>query len=237
MHRFLIAVAALALSAIPASAQDTKYNWTGAYAGAHVGYAWGDASVKDTDGGVAPGPFNYSAGGAFGGGTLGYNYQIQSIVLGVEGDIGYMDLSGSRKLPSSDPAYHQNLNTDGGLYGVIGGRAGILITPATLLYAKGGFAFYDGEADQASTKPWYKATGTSTFTGYAVGGGVEHYITKDISLKIEYLHFGFGDEGGYQTKVTSSLPAADDGTPVGTKFHNVHSLDADSVKLGIAYHF
>ena len=213
------------------------YNWSGFYAGAHVGGVWGDASVVDTDGGVPYGAFAYSPSGAFGGGTAGFNLTFDRFLVGVEGDLGYMNLTGDRRIASSDPRYHQDLTLDGGLYGDITGRLGVLVTPATLLYAKGGFAFYDGQAEQATTKPWYKASGTDTFTGYTIGGGIEHFICDRVSIKVEYLHFGFGDEDGSQQKVESSLPAADDGTPVGYKFHNTHSLSADSIKVGLNYHF
>ncbi|MGO4684175.1 outer membrane protein [Hyphomicrobium sp. 2TAF46] len=214
------------------------YNWSGFYAGAHVGAVWGDVAVKDIDGGVSPGPFTYSPSGAFGGGTAGYNWQLDRLVVGVEGDLGYMDLSGGTTIPSSDPKYHQNLTLDGGLYGDITGRLGVLVAPATLIYGKGGFAFYDGEAEQATTKTYYRPTGTDTFTGWVVGGGIEHFITPTISIKAEYLHFQFGDQGGSQEKFTTApVGQVDDGTAVGDKFHNRQSLDADSVKFGLAVHF
>lgn len=211
--------------------------WSGLYLGAHVGGAWGDTSVVDTDGGVPYGAFKYSTSGAFGGGTAGYNWQFDNIVLGFEGDLGYLNLSGGRKIASSDPAYYQNLTLDSGLYGDVTGRAGFAFGPA-LLYAKGGFAFFNGEAEQATTKPWYKATGTDTFTGWVVGGGIEYFLTPGVSIKAEYLHFDFGSEGGVQEKVLSSLPGAlDDNTPVGYRFHNEHDVTADSVKAGVAFHF
>jgi outer membrane immunogenic protein len=233
-----VAAASLPLvmcNSLSASAGESD-RWSGGYIGAHVGGAWGDVSVKDIDGGVDPGPFKYSSSGAFGGGTAGYNWQFDSIVLGIEGDLGYLGLQGDSKIASSDPAYHQDLTLDGGLYGDITGRAGIAVGD-TLIYGKGGFAFFDGEANQASTKPWYQATGTGTFSGWVAGGGIEHFVTPNISIKAEYLHFDFGSEGGFQEKISPSLPAPDDGTLIGTRFHNVQSLTADSVKVGIAFHF
>ncbi len=213
------------------------YTWSGFYAGAHIGGAWGDADVRDIDGGVNPGPFSYSPGGAFGGGTAGYNVQIRKVVIGVEGDLGYLDLSGGTTIPSSDPKYHQDLTLDGGLYGDITGRLGFAFDRA-LIYAKGGFAFYEGEALQATTKSYYDKSGTDTFTGYTVGGGIEYLIARNISLKVEYLHFGFGDEGGSQTKAhTAPAGEVDDGTAIGSVFHNTTSLSADSIKVGVAYHF
>jgi len=101
-----------------------------------------------------------------------------------------------------------------------------------LIYAKGGFAFFDGEAKQATTKPGYAPTGTDTFTGWTLGGGAEYFLTRSISLKAEYLHFDFGTQRAYQTTTVADPP-----TPVGYQFNNWHDVSFDSVKAGIAYHF
>src|SRR5215468_12265454 len=49
------------------------YNWTGFYAGAHAGAGWSDGDGSGSSGFV-------------GGGQIGFNYQINQWVLGVEGD-------------------------------------------------------------------------------------------------------------------------------------------------------
>src|SRR5215469_11875750 len=51
------------------------YIWTGVYVGAHAGGGWADLGVGDT------------GTGFIGGGQIGYNYQINQWVLGVEADI------------------------------------------------------------------------------------------------------------------------------------------------------
>src|SRR5689334_15013350 len=98
MRRVLISICFLAFTGSAAYA-DRPFSWTGFYAGAHVGYAWGNADVTDTNGGVPPGPFSYEPKGAFGGVTAGYNWQFQSLVVGLEGDFGYMDLTGAGLAP------------------------------------------------------------------------------------------------------------------------------------------
>jgi outer membrane immunogenic protein len=225
---FFLALIGLCSISNSALAQPLGETWTGSYLGAHVGGVWGDVDVRDTNGGVLPGPFKYSASGAFGGGTAGYNWQNGSFVLGVEGDLGYMDLSGSGIIPSSVAGRHQDITLDGGLYGDITGRLGFAYY-RTLFYGKGGFAFYDGEARQKTTNPGYVTHGTDTFSGWVLGGGIEHYIAPGVSLKVEYLHFDFGSEGGDQTSVSDP--------PIGYVYRNRTSLTADSVKAGVAYHF
>jgi outer membrane immunogenic protein len=226
-----ISTAAL-LAASPVVAQDRT--WTGPYIGAHVGGAWGNASTTDDakDWGNDKkfiGPFDYNPSGALGGATAGYNLQIDRVVVGIEGDLGYLGLSESMDTPSSQSGNHQTLNVDGGLYGVAAARAGILVTPATLVYGKGGFAFFDGEATQTTTAKGYETHGTSTFTGWAAGGGIEHRLTDNLSIRVEYLHMDFGSEDGDQTSISDA--------PIGHVYGNHTSLDADTVKLGIAYKF
>jgi outer membrane immunogenic protein len=227
----LIAVGAAALFAAPALSQVSDLNWTGPYAGFNIGGAWGGATTTDdASDGVNPGPFNYSAAGVFGGGTAGYNVQLFDLVLGIEGDLGYMDLSGSSTIGSAHADHHQDLTLDSGLYGDITGRAGWTFGRA-LIYGKGGFAFFDGAAGQATTSPGYKTTGTGTFTGWVAGAGVEYAVTNDLSFKLEYLHFDFGSEDGAQTNV------GDDSSPIGYAFRNSTDVTADSLKVGVAYHF
>jgi len=232
MKALLLSISAAAL--LVASPARADQNWTGPYIGAHVGGVWGNASTTDdkADWGNDPkfiGPFDFNPAGAFGGATAGFNLQMGILVAGLEGDLGYMDLSGSIDTPSSQSGNHQTIALDGGLYGTATARLGVLVTPATLIYGKGGFAFYDGEASQATTAEGYETHGTSTFTGWVAGGGIEHRLTDSISVRIEYQHFDFGSQGGDQTSLTDD--------PIGHVYENSTKLTADSVKLGIAYKF
>lgn len=230
MRSLLAACAALALAGGVAQASEpfAPPTWTGPYLGAHVGYAWGDASVTDTTGGVTPGPFTYSPKGAFGGGTAGYNVQLGFLVIGAEADIGYMGLNGKGLIPSSNPAAHQDITLDGGLYVDATARLGFAYQ-RTLFYAKGGWAYFDGTAGQKTTNPGYITNPTGAFSGRVFGGGIEHKLSATMSLKVEYLHFNFGSEGGDQTSVSDP--------PVGFRYENKTDLSADTIKLGIAVHF
>lgn len=228
MRKLLISASFL-LGSVGVAHAEKPFSWTGFYMGAHAGYAWGDASVTDTTGSVTPGPFGYSPDGFFGGVTAGLNLQVQSLVVGVEGDLGYMDLSGKGVIPSSVPGQHQDITLDGGMYGVIAGRIGYTFGK-TLVYGKGGWAFVDGEAGQKTTNPGYITNPTrGAFSGTVFGGGVEHFFSPTMSVKLEYLHFDFGTKGGDQTSVSDP--------PIGFKYENKTDVTADSVKVGIAVHF
>ena len=171
----------------------------------------------------------YDTNGAFGGGTVGYNVQMGGIVVGVEGDFGWMDLNGKGRIPSSNPAAHQDITLDGGLYADVTGRLG-LAANRTLFYGKGGWAWFDGEARQKTTNPGFVTHGTDeAFDGWVAGAGIEHAFAPNVTFKVEYLHFDFGRQGGDQTSVTDP--------PIGFVYKNTTDLTAESVKAGVNFKF
>ncbi|ADJ24826.1 porin [Hyphomicrobium denitrificans ATCC 51888] len=232
MSRSLLAMTFALAAATPVLAGEPS--WTGPYIGAHVGGAWGNASTTDDprDWGNDPkfiGPFDQNPVGVIAGLTAGYNVQLSNIVLGVEGDIGYLGLDSALDTPSSQSGNHQSIVLDSGIYGAVTARAGFLATPSTLVYGKGGFAFYNGDATQSTTADGYVFHGTGTFTGWVAGGGIEQRLTDNLSIKVEYLHFDFGSQAGDQTSISDP--------PVGHVYGNSTRIDADTVKAGLNYHF
>jgi len=228
MKRLILAAAIVSLGT-SAFADD----WSGFYLGGHAGYGWGDATSRQDpdDWGDDPkwiGPFPYDLDGAFGGFTAGVNQQMDSIVMGLEADVGYMDISGSRTSESSNPIYHQDHTVDGGLYADFTARLGVAVN-GTLFYGKGGFAVVDGDAAITTTKPGYLTNSSGAFTGWVVGGGVEHKFANGWSVKAEYLHFDFGSQSADQTSITDP--------PIGHVYENWTDVTADTVKLGVNYHF
>ena len=80
-----------AIAPAPAFTPPPVFTWTGFYAGLNTGYSFG----KFTEGGDA---FFGKANGGMIGGTLGYNHQIGSMVLGLEGDWDWTGAKGERAL-------------------------------------------------------------------------------------------------------------------------------------------
>jgi outer membrane immunogenic protein len=118
MRRFVIALlSATAMGVVSASAADlpvkapmiqppVAYNWTGFYIGGFVGgaFAAGDSSANDPFSTAAPfiGPYlgalpiSYSLDSSvIAGGTIGFNYQMGTWVVGPEAEFGYLRLTGS----------------------------------------------------------------------------------------------------------------------------------------------
>ncbi|MGE0629387.1 MAG: outer membrane protein [Hyphomicrobiaceae bacterium] len=207
---------------------ERRATWTGFYLGAHVGYSWGGVDHAQTNGGMPYGPYSYDTDGFLGGATLGFNVQYQSLVAGLEADLGYMDTSGDGRIPSSVPTAYQKIWLDGGFYALAAARLGVAFD-RTLIYAKGGRAYLNGEAGQQTTNPGYVTHTSGSLDGWAYGGGVEHKVSDKMSIKLEYLHFDFDTVTGDQTSVSDP--------PIGYVYTNKSDASVDTVKVGINFHF
>ena len=197
--------------------------WAGFYVGVDVGGAAATDSVSPTiaDGGTFPRTNTLSPEGVFGGGTLGYNFQRGNFVFGVEVDLGGMDISKKK----SDPLGGTEIDyINSGLYGDVTGRLGYAFD-RILVYGKGGFAFFDGEAKTTTGLAGYTVGSTGTFTGWTAGAGAEYKINPAWSIKAEYLHFDFGSENATLTSTG------------GTVYGYKNDLTVDTGKFGVNYHF
>jgi outer membrane immunogenic protein len=135
------AVAALALGAVATSASaggDLKGDyrasssiWTGAYWGVHLGGGasnidWLFTPVNNTRA-------DQSGDGVVGGFHLGYNWQLSSLVLGIEGSATLSGINGGRLCPNATfRCEHEN-----DFLGSVRGRLGVAVGPA-LFYGTGG---------------------------------------------------------------------------------------------------
>lgn len=168
------------IPAEPAPMMDAprRYNWTGLYWGLNGGYGWGETAN-------AFGGANTEYEGGLGAATLGYNLQLPGgLLIGLEGDVGLMDLS-------AEELGRDRHEVGYGLWwGTLRGRAGLTFN-RTLLYGTAGLAF--AEVDGVSFGNEKTSWDDNFKTGWAIGGGIEHAISSNVSLKLEYLHMDFGD--------------------------------------------
>lgn len=152
--------------------------WQGLYMGGHGGYSI--ASVM---------PDKYPAFETYGGSFglhAGYNWQMGSIVLGVEGDTSWQDTQGWRDLRG---------------FAIFNGRTDF----ASSLRLRAGYAFdnvlfYATAGASLSRLNVALDTGLSTYresellNGYVLGGGLEVKLSHSMSGRIEALHYGFNDK-------------------------------------------
>jgi outer membrane immunogenic protein len=197
------------------------FSWTGFYLGGHLGYGSGNHGVA-SDAFDDTKAFDYESHGVFGGGQIGYNLQTGSVVLGVEADIGFLSFEGDDFAP--DAFEGERAETEFGAYGVLAARIGFA-ADRTLFYAKGGLAFADiettaGDIDIDQFNPNFTTNLDERLYGYAIGGGIEHALSPNWTIKAEYLYLNFDDElsdvGGGPGEAT-------------------HDTDLHTVKIGVNY--
>jgi outer membrane immunogenic protein len=148
------------------------FTWTGFYVGVNAGYGWNTNNSST----FVPG-FGFldrnNDGGFVGGGQIGYNYQIGSFVVGVETDLQYADLGGSRNDFFGTTTFRNNSSDN--YFGTVRARAGVAFDRA-LLYVTGGFAYGD------------VGNGGGSNGGWTLGGGLEYAFTNNLTAKIEGLY-------------------------------------------------
>jgi outer membrane immunogenic protein len=208
MKKLLFVTTCLALSSTASMAADMGmpyskapvmaapvFSWTGCYVGAHVG--GGMMTSSNTEGGL-------NGKGAVAGGQGGCNYQDGNWVFGVEGEgfwsgirltnssSGFPNLVNNNTLSSFNTTLKNNDDF------TIAARAGITLD-RTLIYGKGGWAWGSLKNNNTNFCCGVGATTTSsnfggTLDGFLVGAGIEHALTRNWTVKLEYDYIGFGSK-------------------------------------------
>ncbi len=226
--------AALSSSAFAADLPTTKgppvymppppvWTWTGFYGGIVGGGGWGRARQWDAGGFNSGG---YNLGGGIIGGTLGYNWQVNNFVLGLEGDGSGAWIRGST--PGTIVGcggLTARCSSDLEALGTVRGRVGVMFD-RFLPYITGGAAIgslHGSEGDVPLGGAF--GSGSSTVVGWTVGAGVEAKITPEWSAKIEYLHVDLGDHAIFNDTIA--------GAPVPQNIRYTSEI----VRAGLNYHF
>jgi outer membrane immunogenic protein len=264
MKRMLIGIAAvISLFATSAFAADlpmrtyTKapayvepvYNWTGFYIGGNVGYSWGRSSDTSTLTNAAGTVLLTSTdrtdlNGIVGGGQIGYNWQMQNWLWGLEADIQGTDEKGSRTftcplgiclapgfLAPNGGTVPATLSQKIDWFGTVRGRAGVLVTPTVLLYGTGGLAYGEVKSSEAIGLVPSLFSTTATHVGWTVGAGIEGAIGGNWTAKLEYLYIDLGRASG--SFLTTSAAFAG-----GVITSNFSSRITDNVlRVGVNYRF
>src|SRR5579862_4086350 len=219
-------VKALPLPALPL--------WTCFYIGGNVGGGFSDKTFIDNFialgppiGGVDASP---RPAGWVGGLQAGYDYQINSILLGLEGDFTWLGTKSSFScFPLLAP---QTCSADPEWVAAVTGRLGVVVEPALLLYVKGGPAWIrDTYTDLALPGAPAIAVPGDLFVshdiraGWTAGIGLEYMFLPRWSVRLEYDYYGFPDRSvGF------------DGV-AGDFFTELVRQNLQTVTLGVDYHF
>jgi outer membrane immunogenic protein len=172
--------------AIPATSGyiPAQFFWTGFYVGVGAGYGFGTATFVDPLPAAAFASASPSLKGFLVSGLSGINYQISSVVLGVEGDF-----TGSWAKGSAIDTVGDSLQTQVFWTASIAGRVGVAFD-RLLIYGKGGVGF-DYDRDIVGASAGGVASGTIYHIGWTAGGGVEYAITEHWIGRVAYDYFTF----------------------------------------------
>jgi outer membrane immunogenic protein len=177
-------------------------NWAGAYLGLNAGYGFG--SSQWTLGLLGTSVFDTS--GFLFGGTVGFNYPISVVMIGLEGDVDWSGLSGSAgncAVNASGAA--AACQTKNNLLGTARARVGYALD-RTLVYVTGGAAIAPVQAGLNPPSTFDSATKL----GWAAGAGAEFAFFGNWSAKVEYLYIDLA--------MSSCSTAANCGTAVSATF-------------------
>ncbi|HUI21129.1 MAG TPA: outer membrane protein [Methylocella sp.] len=248
----LASVGAIALSGSAALAADLPsrapppayippapiFTWTGIYVGGQIGYAWssGNNNFNGFDPFFPGTPYLVSSvggtpNGVIGGANVGYNYQINQWVLGIEGDVNGTSLSNTAVAAFPDGT-SLSVHSTSDIQGSIRGRLGVAWDRA-LIYATGGVAFGGFNTDVTlanSVVPFFGSGSVSTTrVGWTVGGGIQYAVTNNWSVRAEYR---YTDWGNINDGTFGGFAAAP-----GAYFDGNRRINQNQVQVGFDYKF
>jgi opacity protein-like surface antigen len=233
--------------------------WTGLYLGGFAGGAW-TGSVTATELAPGPGPnafyngigtqtnYDLSPSGVVGL-TLGYNYQMGSVVTGVEAEGGYLRLTGSAPFAINPETVSSTKVGD--WYALLAGRLGFTVGP-TLIYGKVGGALVnvtESVIDACGLSPPCTAVphiatvaaagGNPIGLAWVAGAGLEYALDKNWSVKGEYLFLGTNrsDVATGPGLIQGRLVGPPIGVPPQTFSWNHDIPGIQIAKIGLNYRF
>lgn len=225
----------LPMKAMPYAAPPV-FSWTGCYVGVHAGAGVMHDTWTDENG-----------TGGLAGGQLGCNYQDGNWVFGAEGE-GYW--SGIKATDARSGSL-SNLTQQFAIGGLttdtltaknkydfsIAARAGIAFD-RTLVYGKAGwvwgkFDFLSTESCCGSTPVLSTSAASGTLDGLLLGAGIEHALTNNWTVKLEYNFLKYG------SKELSFTSCSNSGGPTTCFADGTGTVHADKqiFKIGANYLF
>jgi outer membrane immunogenic protein len=244
MKRLCLALVAATLASAPALSADMAvrpppppisapiFTWTGFYLGGNIGAGWTSTVIRESFFGAE---WSRSSDARFiGGGQIGYNWQFNQFVLGIEGDIDAI-ANRSRSTVVTLPVlgtFAASSSSDANWVSTIAARFGFAVDRA-LFYGKAGYGWVGGTGSATITNVATGATlsvgGDGNRGGWLVGGGIEYAIAHNWTLKGEYNYLATGRDRTFVVPVGAPFLVGDTFTSTGR--------NVSMVKFGFNYLF
>jgi outer membrane immunogenic protein len=219
------------------------FSWTGPYVGGQIGYGWGTSNFRTNIYDPATNAFflfsnGRSPSGAVGGAHVGYQYQINQFVLGLEGSVDGTSLQSSATVPFPNTLRGGVLtaNTNLDVVGTIRGKIGYA-WDRVLIYGTGGVAF----GGFSSELTFISVTGPGTAypvpanvggtrVGWTTGGGLQYAVTNNWWVFAEYRYTNFGSINFDSGVLRASIPQS-------AFFNGSRQIRGNQVQAGFSYRF
>jgi outer membrane immunogenic protein len=206
---------------------------------------------------VGPGsPISFGASGSAAGGfQVGYNWQFnRAWLFGLESDIDFLHNHGSSGTSTTVVTglgpFIGSANQSLDWFGTVRARVGYLPTNALLVYGTGGLAYgtISSSANYFNASGisvgifnggcvagtyCYAGTSASTANGWTAGGGLEYSLSKNWTIKAEYLYVNLGTHA-FNENVLPSFFAS---TASSTITANWNDIAFHLVRGGVNYKF
>lgn len=186
MRKLVLAALGASVFATPALAQDINPQFTGPRVGVTAGYdILRPGSSEDTDiDGVNENidGFNYGV-------ELGYDFSIGGAVLGVEAELA--DSTAKQRTSTTSPDFLGFGEVAAGRDIYVGVRAGVLASPSTLVYAKGGYT--NARLNVLASDGTTELRDNFELDGWRLGAGVEQAIGTNTYAKLEYRYSNYSN--------------------------------------------
>ena len=175
----------------PAAAGD----WTQAYVGVGIGadVLTGQGQFNPATGGVLQGsaPMGGDLGFSV---TAGFDYQLNGfLVAGAFVNYDWSNIDTNASLSANGQTLSANLFKVDQAF-TVGSRLGVLVTPTTLIYALAGYSWLAPDDISVSGGGQSLTFALPDAQGWTIGGGFEHKLNQNVSLRGEYRYTDFGRE-------------------------------------------
>jgi outer membrane immunogenic protein len=244
-------------------AEQVPYGWTGWYVGGNAGYSRGKVNTDFNDPGFllgldgefggsdGPLPSSYPASlkpkGFIGGVQIGYNWQAEQWVFGLETDfqgsaerdsVAFATIFAcDSEISGGTCSLNQTRNAKILWFGTVRGRIGWLFTPTLLFYGTGGLAYGKVSAsgtisDPDNTGATLSFAASKVTVGYAAGAGIEGTILNSHwTWRIEYLYLNLGSlSSSGPDPITSSAF-------INSAFNSNAKFTDNIARVGLSYKF
>ena len=192
-------VFATAFVAPLASAAATAAPFDGPYVGAQVG--WQSEKMRDVKSNFGVVPVDQNQNSVTGGLFAGYDKTINGRFV-VGGEAG-LDFASDAQVQSNVAG--TNYSVDPKYSFDVSGRAGYLVNPQTLVYARGGYT--NARVRTTITNAASIQSASKNEDGWLVGAGVERMVAQNVSARLEYRYskLSEGDGKDYRHRVLAGL--------------------------------